>query len=121
MASGTSNGGGNLHIARSYNFDIDMVTAKFLLVPTIAGSSTKYLVGFLVGDEGSVGYDDTDTELKCGCGSAVINGPRDFDPMGLPIGTKSVDFTLSSTEGVRYTLSDLHKDKPVVLITGAYT
>jgi len=39
---------GNLHIARSYNFDIDMVTAKFLLVPTIAGSSTKHLVGFLV-------------------------------------------------------------------------
>ncbi len=121
MASGQSNGGGNLHIAGSYNFDIDLVTAKFLLVPAIAGSSTKHLVGFLVGDEGSIGYDDKDTDLKCGCQSALITGPRDFDPLGLPIGTKGVDFTLSSTEGVRYTLSGLLKDKPVVLITGAYT
>jgi hypothetical protein len=113
---------GNLFIAGSYNFNLDLNSAEFLLVPEYMlvlpdngrGRPGKYLTG-----QGLIGYNDTDTGLRCGCQSSGTN----FDLSGISKGEKAIDFTLESTAGDEFALYEFQgkENKPVVLIFGAYT
>ncbi|OGL42654.1 MAG: hypothetical protein A2161_20685 [Candidatus Schekmanbacteria bacterium RBG_13_48_7] len=40
---------------------------------------------------------------------------------GLPEGSTAIDFTLKDTRDVSWTLSDLLKTKPVLMVFGSYT
>ena len=123
LAEGTSNDKGHLLIKDSYNFDIDLISAEFLLVPVDMldlvtngrpSPSGRYLSG-----QGLIGYNDTDTELKCGCQASGTS----FDQVGIPVGEKAVDFTLKSTTDEVFVLYEFlgQEQKPLVLIFGAYT
>jgi len=123
IEEGTSDDQGNLIIKSSYNFGIDLISAEFLLVPVEMldlltngrpSPSGRYLSG-----QGLIKYNDTDTELRCGCQASGTS----FDEVGIPIGEKAVDFTLISTTGDAFRLYEFlgNENKPVVLIFGAYT
>lgn len=123
IEEGTSDNRGMLVIKSSYNFDIDLISAEFLLVPLemldllINGRpspSGRYLSG-----QGLIKYNDTDTELKCGCQASGTS----FDEVGIPIGEEAVDFTLIDTTDDEFALYEFlgNENKPVVLIFGAYT
>ena len=123
ISQGTSNDEGVIKIKGSYNFDIDLISAEFLLVPVEMlelltngrpSPSGRYLSG-----QGIIGYNDTDAELKCGC--QVIT--REFGQAGIPIGEKAVDFTLTTTEGEVFQLYQYlnQENKPLVMVFGAYT
>jgi len=123
IEEGTSDDKGNLTIKSSYNFGIDLISAEFLLVPLEMldfltngrpSPSGRYLSG-----QGLIKYNDTDTELKCGCQASGTS----FDEVGISIGEKAVDFTLISTTGDAFGLYEflVNENKPVVLIFGAYT
>ncbi len=51
--------------------------------------------------------------LKRGCSELSGAGPK--------AGDKAVDFTLKDLQGTQFTLSQLLKDKPVVMVSGSYT
>lgn len=123
IVEGTSNDMGEILINDSYNFNIDLISAEFLLVPVEMlelltngrpSPSGRYLSG-----QGLIGYDDTDNDLKCGCQSSGTS----FDQVGIPVGEKAVDFTLRSTENDGFGLYEYlgKEEKPLVLIFGAYT
>lgn len=124
IGEGISDDKGDLHIAGSHNFEMDIISAEFLLLPEYLldlptngrpAPSGKYLSG-----QGLIGYDDTDTELKCGCQAL---GAPDFDQRGIPEGEQAIDFTLRSIDNKVINLYEdlLAEDKPLVLIFGAYT
>jgi hypothetical protein len=127
IKEGTSDSLGSIAMAGSYNFDDDLVSAKFLLVPVsmlnVRTDGRPSPSGrFLSGQGIIVGYHDTETNLKCGCQSSGTN----FSSVGLPIGAKAIDFTLETTDfspsNVRLTYNLFSNlTKPVVLITGAFT
>ena len=123
IEEGASDDQGNLVIKSSYDFGIDLISAEFLLVPLEMldfltngrpSPSGRYLSG-----QGLINYNDTDTELKCGCQASETS----FDGVGIPIGEKAVDFTLLSTTGHAFGLYEFlaYENNPVVLIFGAYT
>ena len=123
ISQGTSNDDGEIKIEASYNFDIDLISAEFLLVPVEMlelltngrpSPSGRYLSG-----QGIIGYNDTDAELKCGCQVITSN----FGQAGIPIGEKAVDFTLTTTEGEVFQLYQYlnQEKKPLVMVFGAYT
>lgn len=120
IAEKISDGSGRLSIKGSYSFDLDLISAKFQLVPEYMlslpidgspGPPGRYISG-----QGLIGYNDTDTELQSGCQSSGTN----FDQLGISKGEKAIDFTLQSTEGDEFALYEF-LIKPVVLIFGAYT
>jgi hypothetical protein len=122
IAEGISDDQGTLHIAGSYNFNLDLISAEFLLVPGSMldlpangrGRPGRYLSG-----QGLIGYNDTETELQSGCQSSGTN----FDLLGIPKGQKAINFTLESTEGDEFRLYEFlgNENKPVVFVFGAYT
>ena len=124
IVQGISDDDGDLYISGSYDFNIDLISAKFLLVPEYLldlpangrpGPSGKYISG-----QGLIGYNDTDTDLQCGCQSSGASG---FDQLGIQKGEKAIDFTLRNLENEDFNLYQflLTENKPLVLIFGAYT
>jgi hypothetical protein len=139
IASGTADKYGNLHIAGLYQFNMSLISANILLLPTaeaVPDKPLKYLSKYLFG-VAPISYEDTTTDLKCGDNQSPgppVPGEPNWDALGLQIGDKAVDFTLfgiespeSLTDGNKpqplqeFTLSDLLLDKPVVLTFGAFT
>ncbi len=123
IEEGTSDDQGNLTINGSYNFNIDLISAEFLLVPVEMlelltdgrpSPSGRYLSG-----QGLIGYDDTNAELKCGCQASGIS----FELVGIPIGEKAVDFTLRTATDEGFNLYEYlgEEMKPLVMVFGAYT
>jgi hypothetical protein len=128
LSEGTSNSLGAITITGSYNFDDNLVSAKFLLVPVnmlnVLTNGRPTPSGRFLSGQGLIGYVDTDSNLKCGCKASTI----DFSNVGLPVGAKAVDFTLETTSydtsdpNVRSTYNLFSNlKKPVLLITGAFT
>jgi hypothetical protein len=52
-------------------------------------------------------------------GELPVSG--NFGNVGIPEGQLAVDFTLNDTNGGKVCLSDLLKEKPVVMVLGSYT
>ena len=115
-----SDDSGRLSVKGSYSFDLDLISAKFQLIPEYMlylptdgspGPPGRYISG-----QGLIGYNDTDTEMQSGCQASGTN----FDELGISKGEKAIDFTLQSTEGDEFALYE-YLNKPLVLIFGAYT
>ena len=124
MATETSDDDGNLSIEGSYNFEIDLITAKFHLVPQYmldrpgGDPPYRYASGRYLSGQGLIRYNDTDTDLQCGCDASGIN----FNEVGIPVGGQAIDFRLKNIEGEDSTLYGILEDgKPLLLIFGAYT
>jgi hypothetical protein len=134
ICRGVSNAAGNLHMADSYKFNLDLLSAKFLLIPSQYENPLRpieHLEKFLC-CQTPVTYDETASELKCG--AFMRPEAPSFDALGPHAGDKAVDFTLwgFKPENLnpvgnapqpleQFTLSELLKDKPVLLVVGAFT
>jgi hypothetical protein len=141
IGSGTSDAVGNLSIKDSYNFNMTIIAAKIILIPTnqlikkedgswalqATGYPDKYLFS-----QDSISYVYTNSALKGG----DIQRPQvsSFDDLGPQVGDKAVDFTLLGIDPAEklkagnlsqplktYRLNDLLETKPVVLVFGAFT
>jgi hypothetical protein len=149
---------GKLKIESSFNFQMSILSAKILLVPTsiypdppaqpkplgqvpdpLPSTDITYSGKFLIGN-GSIRslefeyiYSHEDL-VKFGliCGGNLSPGPSDQN--GLQVGDQVIDFTLFGIKGGAtltagnqeqpldpFTLSELYKDKPVLLVNGAFT
>ncbi len=147
LGKATADSYGNLTITDSYKFGMDLLAAKFLLIPSKfvpdnhadpnASIPVRYASKFLVG-QGAISFEDTTSDLKCGASLRPevlgLPGASSFDLLGPQTGDKAVDFTLWGIEGpetltagnksqplTQYTLSELLKTKPVLLVFGAFT
>lgn len=134
FASGISDSGGNLNLSGSYKFNMDLLAAKILLIPTEQppDKTLTYEGKYLFGD-GTIKYDDTTTDLICGGNQSP--GPSDL--LGLQKGDKAVNFSLYGLDPSdseyplalanqeqklkQFTLSELLQTKPVLLVNGAFT
>jgi hypothetical protein len=141
IGSGTSDSGGNLSIKDSYNFNMTIIAAKVILIPTnqlvkqedgswalqATGYPDKYLFS-----QDSISFVDTNSALIGG----DIQRPQvsSFDDLGPQVGDKAINFTLLGIDPAEelkagnlsqplktYRLSDLLETKPVVLVFGAFT
>jgi len=123
LVEGTSDRKGKISIKDSYNFDIDLISAEFVLIPVemldLLTNGRPSPPGRYLSGQGLIAYDDTDNALKCGCQSSGTS----FDQVGIPVGEKAVDFTLRSTADDEFGLYEFlgKEQKPLVLIFGAYT
>ncbi|MDI6853494.1 MAG: hypothetical protein QME75_07830 [Deltaproteobacteria bacterium] len=134
ICRGVSNGAGNLNMADSYKFNLDLLSAKFLLIPSRYENPLRpieHLENFLL-CQTPVSFEETGSELKCG--AFMRPEAPDFDALGPNAGDKAVDFTLwgFKPENLnpvgnapqpleKFTLSELLKEKPVLLVVGAFT
>jgi hypothetical protein len=134
ICRGASNGAGNLHMADSYKFNADLFSAKFLLIPSQYENPLRpieHLDNFLC-CQTPITFDDSDSELKCG--AFLRPEAPTFDSLGPNAGDKAVDFTLwgfkpenlnkvgnAEQPLEKFTLSELLKEKPVLLVNGAFT
>lgn len=131
IATKKSDSGGNLNFSGSFKFDMDLLSARLLLIPTDldpAGALTdagKYLFA-----AGTIQYDNTESDLICGGNQSP--GPSDL--LGLHKGDHAINFSLYGIENQEaltagnaeqplklFTLSELLEEKPVLLVNGAFT
>lgn len=132
LASGTANAGGSLYIADSYRFNLNLLSARILLIPSQYENSDRpieHLEKFLVGQT-PISFEDNEALLKSGANLR----PEDpnFDALGPQAGEQAPDFTLYGIENANlvgnaaqaltpFTLSELLKTKHVLLVNGAFT
>lgn len=131
IGTGISDSGGNLSFSGSFNFEMDLLAARLILIPTEQPPdapltySGKYLFA-----AGAIAFDDTKSWLLCGGNQS----PGPGDSLGLHAGDKAIDFSLEGIAGpavltagnaeqplTPYTLSKLLESKPVLLVNGAFS
>jgi hypothetical protein len=151
IGQGTSDSGGNLEFSGSYPFNMTLISAQILLIPTeVIGpqqqdeafsllpltSFPKCLFG-----QGAISYTYTGATAPLLGGNYLrpqLNPPpaplTTWDLLGPKAGDAAIDFTLLGIDPsqpiangnkaqalTRYKLSELCAAKPVVLVFGAYT
>jgi hypothetical protein len=144
IGEGTSDSSGRLNFSDSYPFNMTLISAQMLLIPTEAigpqqpdgAFSLLPLTSFpkcLFG-HGSISYTYTGTTVPLIGGSDWRPQPINWEEFGPKANDVAIDFTLMGIDPsqplatgntaqalTRYKLSELWAAKPVVLVFGAYT